>query len=181
MAAAALILLTSCGSKKPAVQTAGYFNYTTECLGKQADGTQLLKVYAKGVDRADAVREAKKKAIEEVLFKGVSAGDTECSAYPVVDAPNARQKYEDYFNKFFKDSGNFKKYVDEVDKDGPCGSTKLAQGDVVTGLDGETITTFSEIYNVLEKHKDGDKVTLKYYQASTGKETEEEITLAADK
>ena len=39
----------------------------------------------------------------------------------------------------------------------------------------------SEIYNVLEKHKDGDKVTLKYYQASTGKETEEEITLAADK
>ena len=72
-------------------------------------------------------------------------------------------------------------YVDEVDKDGPCGSTKLAQGDVVTGLDGETITTFSEIYNVLEKHKDGDKVTLKYYQASTGKETEEEITLAADK
>ena len=92
MAATALILLTSCGSKKPAVQTAGYFNYTTECLGKQADGTQLLKVYAKGVDRADAVREAKKKAIEEVLFKGVSAGDTECSAYPVVDAPNARKK-----------------------------------------------------------------------------------------
>lgn len=72
-------------------------------------------------------------------------------------------------------------YVDQVDKDGPCGSTKLAEGDVVTALDGETITNFSEIYNVLEKHKDGDKVTLKYYQASTGKEVEEDITLAADK
>lgn len=72
-------------------------------------------------------------------------------------------------------------YVDEVDKNGPCGDTKLAQGDIVTGLDGEKITTFSEIYNVLEKHKDGDKVTLKYYQASTGEEVEEEITLAADK
>lgn len=72
-------------------------------------------------------------------------------------------------------------YVDQVDKDGPCGSTKLAEGDIVTALDGETITNFSEIYNVLEKHKDGDKVTLKYYQASTGKEVEEEITLAADK
>ena len=109
MAAAALVVLTSCGSKKPAVQTASYFNQTTECLGKQADGTQLLKVWAKGVDRADAVREAKKKAIEEVLFTGISAGDTECSAYPVVDTPNARQKHED--------SGNFKKYVGEVDKD----------------------------------------------------------------
>ena len=116
MAVVAVAVLTSCGSKKPAVQTASYFNYTTECLGKQADGTQLLKVYAKGVDRSDAVREAKKKAIEEVLFKGITSG-TECSAYPVVDTPNARQKYEDYFNKFFKDSGNFKKYVDEVDKD----------------------------------------------------------------
>ncbi len=72
-------------------------------------------------------------------------------------------------------------YVDQVDKDGPCGGTKLAEGDIVTALDGETITNFSEIYNVLEKHKDGDKVTLKYYQASTGKEVEEEITLAADK
>ena len=72
-------------------------------------------------------------------------------------------------------------YVDKVDKDGPCGSTKLAEGDIVTALDGEKITSFSDIYNVLEKHKDGDKVTLKYYQASSGKEVEEEITLAADK
>ena len=94
MAAAALVVLTSCISKKPVVQTASYFNQTTECLGKQLDGTQLLKVYAKGVDRVDAVREAKKKAIEEVLFKGITAGDTECSAYPIVDAPNARQKHE---------------------------------------------------------------------------------------
>ena len=69
MAAAALVVLTSCSSKKPVVQTASYFNQTTECLGKQLDGTQLLKVYAKGVDRADAVREAKKKAIEEVLSR----------------------------------------------------------------------------------------------------------------
>lgn len=112
-----MTMLISCGSKKPAVQTAAYRDHATECLGKQADGTQLLKVWAKGTDRADAVREAKKKAIEEVLFKGISAGDTECSAYPVVDAPNARQKFETYFNKFFKDSGNYKKYVEEVDKD----------------------------------------------------------------
>ena len=44
-----------------------------------------------------------------------------CATLPFMidgdQAPNARQKYEDYFNKFFKDSGNFKKYVDEVDKD----------------------------------------------------------------
>ena len=71
--------------------------------------------------------------------------------------------------------------VQSVDKDGPCGSTGLAAGDVVTELDGKKTTTFAEIYAVLEQHKDGDKVKIKYYQASTGKEVEEEITLAADK
>ena len=71
--------------------------------------------------------------------------------------------------------------VQSVDKDGPCGSTGLAAGDVVTELDGKKTTTFAEIYAVLEQHKDGDKVKIKYYQASTGKEVEEEVTLAADK
>ena len=71
--------------------------------------------------------------------------------------------------------------VQSVDKDGPCGSTGLTAGDVVTELDGKKTTTFAEIYAVLEQHKDGDKVKIKYYQASTGKEVEEEITLAADK
>ena len=71
--------------------------------------------------------------------------------------------------------------VQSIDKNGPCGSTGLAAGDVITELDGKKTTTFSEIYAVLEQHKDGDKVKIKYYQASTGKEVEEEITLAADK
>lgn len=70
--------------------------------------------------------------------------------------------------------------VQTIDKNGPCGSTGLAEGDIVTSLDGETITTFSEIYAVLEKHSDGDKVKLGYYQSETGKTVEEEITLAAD-
>lgn len=72
-------------------------------------------------------------------------------------------------------------YVQEIDKDGPCSTTKLTEGDIVTALDGEDVTSFSDIYRVLEKHKDGDKVMLQYYQASSGKEVEEEITLAADK
>ena len=71
--------------------------------------------------------------------------------------------------------------VQSIDKNGPCGSTDLAVGDVVTALDGKPTTSFAEIYSVLEQHKDGDKVKLKYYQADTGKEVEEEITLVEDK
>ena len=70
--------------------------------------------------------------------------------------------------------------VESVLPDGPCAETGLAQNDVIVGLDGEKVTSFAEIYNILEKHKEGDKVTLKYWQASSEKEVEEEITLAAD-
>ena len=112
---ASVLMLTSCGSKKPAVQTASYREQPTECLGRGLDGTQTLKVWAKGMNRMEAVREAKKKAVSEVLFQGIAAGG-ECSAYPVVDAPNARTKHEQYFNKFFEDNGGYKKFVDEVEK-----------------------------------------------------------------
>ena len=71
--------------------------------------------------------------------------------------------------------------VQEVSSDGPCASTDVQKNDIITGLDGETVKSFSDIYAILEKHKDGDKVTLKYYQSDSGKEVEEEITLVADK
>ena len=110
------VLMSSCGSKKQTVQTASYREHPTECLGKSMDGTQTLKVWAKGLTRMEAVREAKKKAVSEVLFQGISEGSSECSAYPVVDAPNARTAHEKYFNKFFEDNGGYKKYVEEVEK-----------------------------------------------------------------
>ena len=111
----AAMLLAGCGSKKAAVQTAAYREHPTECLGKSMDGQQTLKVWAKGTSRMEAVREAKKKVVGEVLFQGIQSTG-ECSAYPIVDTPNARQKFESYFNKFFADGGAFKKYVDEVEK-----------------------------------------------------------------
>ena len=53
--------------------------------------------------------------------------------------------------------------------------------DIITALDDNKITSFSEIYQVLEKHSDGDKVKLKFYRPSDGENYEIEITLQADK
>ncbi len=111
----AALLLTACSSKKPAIQTASYREQPTQCLGKSMDGHQTLQVWAKGQSRMEAVREAKKKVIGEVLFSGIqSNGD--CNAMPIVDAPNARTKFEKYFQKFFEDNGGYKKYVEEIEK-----------------------------------------------------------------
>ncbi len=75
--------------------------------------------------------------------------------------------------------------VQTVDPNGPCGKV-LETGDIIYEADGKSISSFSEIYNVLENHGDGDKITIKYYRAesnSTGKLTEKEaeIELVADK
>lgn len=71
--------------------------------------------------------------------------------------------------------------VDTVDPDGPCGKTGLKSDDIITNLDGEQVTSFADIFSILEKHSEGDKVILKYYSYQTGEYKEEEITLVSDK
>ncbi len=133
VAAVVMTLMTSCGSKEKVVQTAAYREQPTECLGKAMDGSLTLKVWAKGTSRMEAIREAKKKAISEVLFQGIS-GSGDCNSYPVVDTPNARTKNEKYFNKFFDDGGGFKKFVDEVEKRSEADNFQGANSQQVYGV-----------------------------------------------
>lgn len=104
-----LTLLASCKSKE--ITTAAFHDYTTECIGKSMDGTQTLRVWVSGRNRADAIEQAKKKAVYDVVFAGIQAGGGECNAYPVIDEANARKKYEDYFDLFFADGGAYTQYV----------------------------------------------------------------------
>lgn len=105
-----VMMLAACKSHRR-VTTTAFHNYPTECLGKSMDGSQTLRVWATGRNRADAIEQAKKKAVYDVTFTGIQAGGGECNAYPVVDEPNARKKYEDYFDRFFADGGAYSKYV----------------------------------------------------------------------
>ncbi len=71
--------------------------------------------------------------------------------------------------------------IQSIQSGGPCDNTDLTKGDIITALDESKITSFSEIYQVLEKHSDGDKVKLKFYRPGEGRNYEIEITLQADK
>lgn len=109
LALAVLALLAGCKTNRPT--TAAFHNYPTECLGKNMDGTQTLRVWASGRNRTDAIEQAKKKAVYDVVFSGIQAGGGECSAYPLIDEANARKKYEEYFDLFFADGGAYTQYV----------------------------------------------------------------------
>lgn len=70
--------------------------------------------------------------------------------------------------------------VAEIVEGGPCDGTDLMIEDIITEADGTEVKTFSDIYEVLENHKAGDKIKLKYYRASDDSEGTIEITLQED-
>jgi len=92
-------------------KTAGFYSYKTECMGVELDGSQTLKAWGNGRNRADAVEQAKKNAMRDVIFNGIREGKQECNQKPLIFEVNAQEKYEDYFNAFFADGGEYKNYV----------------------------------------------------------------------
>lgn len=85
--------------------------FETQCLGVEEDGTQTLRVWGFGKNRKDAVEQAMKTAVYDILFKGINSGMNGCSIRPMLTEVNARERHADYFNKFFADGDRFRKYV----------------------------------------------------------------------
>lgn len=109
----ASVVIVSCNPQK---KTAGNYTYKTECLGIEMDGSQTVQAWGNGRNRFDACEQAKKNAVADVLFKGINEGKMDCEKHPILSEPNARQKNEDYFNKFFADGGEYNNYVSLKDE-----------------------------------------------------------------
>lgn len=71
--------------------------------------------------------------------------------------------------------------ISEITENGPCDNTNLKINDIIIGLDGKKVTSFADIYEILENHKDGDTVKIEFYRYSDAKTYTDEITLQADK
>lgn len=94
----------------------GNYNYKTSCVDIENDGSLTLLSWGKGRNRNDAVEQAKKNAVADVLFVGIFEGNSACSKRPLIGEVNAREHYQDYFNKFFKDGGDFMNFVSLKDE-----------------------------------------------------------------
>lgn len=81
------------------------------CMGVELDGSQTLRVLGYGRNKRDAKEQAMKNAVWAVIFDGIREGTPGCDMRPLVSEVNARERYEDYFNKFFADGGDYKKFV----------------------------------------------------------------------
>lgn len=88
-----------------------YDHASIKCIGTELDGSETLRVLGYGRNRNDAKEQAMKNAVYAVIFDGIRDGVDGCNLRPLVTEVNARERYEDYFNIFFSDNGEYKKYV----------------------------------------------------------------------
>lgn len=111
-----LIAFSACKTPTRISNEFGSYGFSTTCLGVDPNGNQMLRTWGNGINKAKAIEQAKRNAVNTVLFNGIIDGTPGCDKRPIVNEINAREKYQAYFNAFFRDGGAYNKYVSLEEK-----------------------------------------------------------------
>ena len=87
-------------------KTASYYDVETECLEDKLDGSFVLKAWGKGSSKSEAIDQAKRNVLNDILFNGVNKG---CQMRPLIIEVNASTKYRSYVYAFF--NKEYKNYI----------------------------------------------------------------------
>ena len=113
IAVVALALFASCGSKRSQAS----YPAPSKVLSANYDGSYVIRVQVRARNAAIAFTDGQRKAVQEVIFDGVQAGSSGISDLkPLCFDMNAREKYENYWNAFFSDRGEWTNYASLKDK-----------------------------------------------------------------
>ena len=113
IAAAALLMLAGCGTKR----SQAYYSAPSQVLSDNFDGTYVIRTQVRARNAAIAFTDGQRKAMTEVIFDGVRAGNNGVQDLkPLCLDLNGREKHEAYFQVFFKDKGEWTKYASLQDK-----------------------------------------------------------------
>lgn len=107
-------MISSCSPNRTTsvVSAAAYTTPETVVTDTEHDGSVTLRVWGKGSNKADAIEQAKKNAVYDVIFKDLrGAGGVTSKA--LVTEVNARERYANYFDPLFTDGGEYNKFVKE--------------------------------------------------------------------
>lgn len=124
--------MISCGARQVPKVVSGYYSYETECIKKDPGGEMLVRAWGKGLNQKEAVLDARKKAVDDLLFKGIRGKD-DCSINPLISNPNAREDIERKLFRFYKDKGKFRKFVSRA-RDKKLDEKEIGNGQKAYGL-----------------------------------------------
>lgn len=107
------MIFAGCGPKR----SQAYYDAPSQLLSANYDGSYVIRVQVRARNAAIAFTDGQRKAVQEVIFDGVKAGSNGISDLkPLCFDKNAREKYEDYWNAFFQDNGEWTNYASLKDK-----------------------------------------------------------------
>jgi hypothetical protein len=112
LAAALLVVVSaSAASRKLKNSDTEKFQYEIEGVSNGSQGTYLVRVWSYSSKTKLDVEVSKKNAVHGVIFKGYAGTKDVRPQRPLIAAPGAEVEHADYFNLFFKDGGEYNKYV----------------------------------------------------------------------
>ena len=111
---AIILVLAGCAPKN--VATSSYYPSSTTYMNDEGDGSLTLRAYGHGRNRADAIEQAAKNAVRDVILKGVNVPGNALLSKPLVTTVNAEEKFQSFFNEFFSDGGAYKRFVTSQDR-----------------------------------------------------------------
>lgn len=117
----------SCRSNKEVSESLSYYHFETTCINASPSGLLTMRAWGSGPDKSQAIEEAKKNAVSDVIFKGVKGAPSGYLSQPIVTEVNARERYAEYFDRFFAKGGEYKKFVKETS--GSDGSRTKSKSD----------------------------------------------------
>ena len=103
---AALLVITACSEQK---RLSSSYTYKTQCVGVDLDGSQTVLAFSDNRIKNEAIEEAKKNAVKDLLFNGITEGKPDCDVKPVLAEANALANHQEYFARFFVN--DFRSYV----------------------------------------------------------------------
>lgn len=87
-------------------KTASYYSVETECVEDKLDGSFILQAWGKGSSKSEAIDQAKRNVLNDILFKGINKG---CQMRPLIIEVNASTKYKSYVYSFF--NSDYKDFI----------------------------------------------------------------------
>ncbi len=106
-----VIAMISIACKSKIETVSGYYDYKTECVSVDRNGFQTVKAWGIGLNEKEAILNARRRAVDDILFQGIRGGNSSCDIRPIISNPNKRRDNVNYFNQFFAPKGLFEQYA----------------------------------------------------------------------
>lgn len=112
LVASMLIVVAAYGSSRKLKNSdTEKFQYEIEGVNNGSQGTYLVKVWTYSASKNANIEKCKKNAVHGVIFKGYEGTAAARPQRALIPDPGAEVNHADFFELFFKDGGEYNKYV----------------------------------------------------------------------